>query len=170
MGAAWSSGPCPWTGEVQPEAWGREERWLLLPAICPQLGLTGEGLPPVPPEPPVPFLAGLAPRFPLPGAHPGFKHPPQPLGVRAGAMEGVRHHSPLTASCLPLPPHLPPQNQLHHMRHQQYPALVWDPLCPIYLVPGPQPWGEGASWGAWVSGGALLWNGIPASPSHTRPW
>lgn len=59
-------------------------------------------------------------------------------------MERVRRHSLLPASHLPLPQHPPPQN---HMQHQQYPALVWDPLCPTCLVPGPQPWGEGAGWG-----------------------
>ena len=72
-------------------------------------------------------------------------------------MEGVQHRSLLPASRLPLPQCPPLQNQLHNVQHQQYPALVWDSLCPACLVPGPQPWGEGAGWEAGVSGEAALW-------------
>lgn len=53
-------------------------------------------------------------------------------------MEGVQHHSLPSASCLPPPQCLPPQNQLHHLQRQQYLSLVWVPLCPTCLVPGPQ--------------------------------
>lgn len=171
VGAAWRSGPCRWAAEAQPEAWGREERRTLLPTTCLRLGLSGKGLPAVPLEPPVPFLAGLAPLFPLPGTHLGFKHPPEPPGTKAGAMEGVRHHSPLPASRLPLPQRPPPQNELHHMQCQQYPALVWDPCAqPAWSLAPSSGVREQVGGPGQVEELAVLWKGIPASPSHARPW